>query len=109
MIDNTDPGATMRNALDIALNHGNRAGGPEFDGAAYEPKLDWRRLVEILRVYDCMKDGQWRAFSDIEGATGDPQASISAQLRNLRKPKFGGHQVEKKRIGLKTQGCGCID
>lgn len=29
--------------------------------------------------------------------TGDPEASISAQLRHLRKHRFGGHDVQKRR------------
>jgi hypothetical protein len=28
--------------------------------------------------------------------TGDPEASVSAQLRHLRKPRFGGHTVERR-------------
>jgi hypothetical protein len=36
--------------------------------------------------------------------TGAPPASVSAQLRHLRKPRFGGFTVEKRylRDGLYT-------
>ena len=69
----------------------------KFDGSDYEDKVDRRRLAgQILRVYECMKDGQWRTVNEIHQVTGDPHASISAQLRNLRKPKFGSYNVVKQ-------------
>lgn len=66
---------------------------------------------QILRIYRLMVDGGWRTLSEIERATGDPQASVSAQLRHLRKLRFGGHIVDKRRrtdsqweYQLKTSG-----
>jgi uncharacterized protein YueI len=44
-----------------------------------------------------MQDGEWRTLAEIETITGDPQASISAQLRHLRKKRFGYHTVNKQR------------
>lgn len=70
-----------------------------FDGADYNPNKDEKRLTkqhEIIR--DLMKDGKMRSLSEIEVVTGYPQASISAQLRHLRKPRFGGYFVGKKRV-----------
>lgn len=46
-----------------------------------------------------MKDGYWRTLGWIADSTGDPEASISAQLRHLRKPRFGGHTVEREHLG----------
>lgn len=57
-----------------------------FDGSDYRPALDDARLAgQILRIFELMKDGAWRTLGEIAAATGDPQASISAQLRHLRK------------------------
>ncbi len=79
--------------------------GAEFNGPDYVPALDKARLTgQILRVFDCMKDGGWRTLREIEVRTCDPQASISAQLRHLRKEKFGSHIVEKRRRGNRTAG-----
>lgn len=76
-----------------------------FNGPDYDPKLDQARLTgQILRVHDCMIDGVWRTLWEIESITGDPQASISAQLRHLRKRRFGSFLVEKRRRGVSTQG-----
>jgi hypothetical protein len=76
-----------------------------FDGSDYVPELDDRRLTgQILRIFDLMRDGEWRTLSDIESATGDPQSSISAQLRHLRKERFGGHTVNKRRQGDRSNG-----
>ncbi len=55
-------------------------------------------------MFDTMRDGRWRTLQEIADVTGDPQASISAQLRHLRKPRFGGYTVEKRRRGLPEHG-----
>ena len=71
----------------------------KFDGSDYIPDRDDARLSgQILRVWECMKDAKWRTLREISNITGDPEASISAQLRHLRKPRFGGHNVEKEYI-----------
>lgn len=71
-----------------------------FDGPDYSPVDDNVRLTsQIERVYDLMRDGQWRTLDDIHYFTGDPHASISAQLRHLRKQRWGGHAVEKRNAG----------
>ncbi len=71
-----------------------------FDGSDYRPAVDDARLTtQALRLFNCMQDGQWRTLNEITAATGDPQASISAQLRHLRKKRFGGHTVNKRNLG----------
>jgi hypothetical protein len=71
-----------------------------FNGSDYDPKRDNVRLTgQLQRVFKCMADSKWRSLGDIEEVTGDPQASISAQLRHLRKPRFGSYQVDKKYLG----------
>jgi hypothetical protein len=72
---------------------------PAFNGADCGD-CDKKRLTgQINRVFSCMKDGRWRTLAEIEEITEDPQASISAQLRNLRKPRFGGYTVERANRG----------
>lgn len=79
--------------------------GPEFNGPEYEPGLDKERLTNQLdRIKDLMLDGAWRTLSEIESETGDPAASISAQLRHLRKKRFGSHIVDKRRRGRREDG-----
>ena len=79
--------------------------GPLFDNAAfsgddYDEARDRERLTgQIKRIYDLMRDGKWRTLKQIEDATGDPPASISAQLRNLRKVSFGSHVIEREHLG----------
>ena len=77
------------------------AEGLRFNGPTYDSGLDQARLTgQILRIYDLMRDGCWRSLPEIHEATGDPEASISAQLRHLRKPRFGQHDVQKQRRGV---------
>lgn len=78
---------------------------PRFDGETYDPAFDQARLEkQIGRVWACMRDGAWRTLSEIQRVTGDQQASISAQLRHLRKARFGGYQVEKRVRGDRAHG-----
>jgi len=70
--------------------------GIDHDGRTYSPVRDRVRLnAQTQRVYDVMIDGVWRTLRDIERMTDDPQASISARLRDLRKQKFGGHTINR--------------
>jgi len=70
-----------------------------FNGDDYQPDRDDVRMSgQLERVFNCMKDGQWRTLGKISEVTGDPEASISAQLRHLRKDRFGGHTIEKEYI-----------
>ena len=72
--------------------------GPTFDGETFDPALDHDRLTkQIGRVYDLMIDGKWRTLHQISEATGDPESSVSARLRDLRKDRFGGYQVSRQR------------
>ena len=67
-----------------------------FDGSDYVPGRDDDRLTgQLKRIWACMKGGEPRSLNEIARITGDPEASISAQLRHLRKARFGGHKIEK--------------
>lgn len=71
-----------------------------FNGADYVPERDDERLGKQLeRVFWAMLDEQWHTLGAVARMTGDPEASISAQLRHLRKPRFGGHKVERRYKG----------
>ena len=77
----------------------------QFDGSTYVQESDQHRLTgQLLRIFELMSDGRWRTLAEIEQATADPQASISAQLRNLRKPRFGNYNIDKRRRGESTSG-----
>jgi hypothetical protein len=76
-----------------------------FDGPEYIHKLDSPRLTgQILRIYKLMQDEKWRTLQEIADTTGDPPASVSAQLRHLRKERFGKHTVNKRRRGNRKRG-----
>jgi hypothetical protein len=78
---------------------------PHFNGSDYQPTFDYNRLTGQLKsIWDLMKDGKWRTLGEIEVATGHPSASISAQLRHLRKPRFGSYQVNKRARGDRSKG-----
>jgi hypothetical protein len=77
----------------------------KFHGSDYKPELDEIRLTgQILRIYRVMEDGRWRSLREIAYKTLDGEASISAQLRNLRKPVHGSHTVLRRRRGMADRG-----
>lgn len=69
--------------------------GPVYDRHVDEPRLTNQRQT----IFDLMKDEQWRTLRAIEDITGFPQASISAQLRHLRKWRFGSHTINRRSKG----------
>lgn len=77
----------------------------KFEGSNYNAEFDQKRLSgQIKRVFDLMKDGNYRTLSKIASATGDPESSISAQLRHLRKDRFGSHTLLKRSVGDRERG-----
>ncbi len=60
-----------------------------FDGRTFRYERDSERLTQQhLRVFSLMQDGLWRTLKEISLATKDPEASVSARLRDIRKPRF---------------------
>lgn len=82
---------------------------PKFDGSDIEPENDTKRLTgQLNAIYNLMIDGKWRTLSEIQDLLKYPEASISAQLRNFRKPRFkailGNLIVNKQRRGRREDG-----
>lgn len=72
---------------------------PQRDGITYDHERDGKRLAsQHARVFNCMKDGRWRTLAQISDATGYPEASISARLRDFRKDRFGSHGVDRRHV-----------
>lgn len=70
-----------------------------FDGKTYEPEHDQGRLsTQFDRVKGLMLDGKWRRLGEIRDEIGGSEAGVSARLRDLRKPRFGGFTVERRRL-----------
>lgn len=71
-----------------------------FSGADFQPPRDGGRLaVQYVRIFALMRDGVWRTLDQIAQTTQDPPASVSAQLRNVRKGSFGRHTLNRRYIG----------
>lgn len=76
------------------LDRGTKTFGPCFK----VPEDGVRLGLQHETIRDIMLSAiEWLTLKEIEYQTGYPQASISAQLRHLRKKKFGGWRVEKRR------------
>lgn len=74
-------------------------GRAEPQGETYSRKLDGKRLIgQKKAVYDLMSDGRWRTLARIAEQVTGSEAGVSARLRDLRKPQFGSHNVERRRV-----------
>ncbi len=71
-----------------------------FDGCDIKHERDSPRLTtQLERIKAVMLRGGWWTYKSIADITGDPENSISAQIRNLRKPRMGGWTTERRYIG----------
>jgi len=73
-----------------------------FEGVETRTTEACQRLsTQYLDIFNLMRDGQFRTLKEIETALNGryPQASISAQLRHMRKRRFGSHQIARKSLG----------
>lgn len=60
-----------------------------FGGSTYDEDIDRSRLKgQLADVFKLMEDGAWRSLREISLATGHPEASVSARLRDIRKKEF---------------------
>ena len=67
-------------------------------GQTFVAEFDMDRLNRQARaVFRCMLDGRWRSLRQISEITGEPEASVSARLRDFRKDQFGSHTVDRRR------------
>jgi len=69
---------------------------------SWGPEEKSKAAKQRARVRKVVMDGDWHTLAEISERTGDPEASVSARLRDFRKPKFGAFNVvrEKMRDGL---------
>jgi hypothetical protein len=76
------------------------ANGTPFlaDGVTFDREADSARLGRLMAAVErAMGNRQWWTLAGLSRATGGPEASVSARIRDLRKPRFGGHTVERRR------------
>lgn len=71
-------------------------------GPSYEEAKDGARIlkqIEVIRdvMLSAAECGSWLTLDEIHNLTRFPQASISADLRHLRKKAFGKFTVDKRR------------
>jgi hypothetical protein len=73
-----------------------------FFGNTFDPAQDGKRLTrQVDRVFDLMRDGNWRTLAEIAKHVPGTETALSARLRGFRHPRNGGHTVERKRV----EGC----
>ena len=76
---------------------------PTFDGATYDKRLDQARLTgQLLRVFGAMLGGKCWMLEELRAACGGTTQSLSARVRDLRKPRFGAYTIERRRRTIAT-------
>lgn len=70
-----------------------------FDGGTAVQDRDAERLTaQYVRVMGVMADHGWHTLRGISTQTGDPEASISARLRDARKERNGYRTIERRYV-----------
>ena len=76
---------------------------PDFDGGTYEQEVDKKRMTaQLSLVRELMSDGRWWSIAQLadaiwkSGYMATPQG-ISARIRDLRKARYGGREVDRRR------------
>lgn len=91
--------SVAQKVTDYMVESMDEMAGLHFDGATYDHARDGTRLADQTHaVFNIMKDGQFRTLAQLAQMTGAPEASVSARLRDLRKPRFGGHTVNRQYV-----------
>ena len=82
--------------IDVVVN-------PDFDGDDYVANRDNTRLtnqIDKVRMY--MENAGYLTVKQIAADLKQPEPSVSAQIRNLRKDRFGARTVNREYRG---NGC----
>ena len=70
-----------------------------FDGRSFVQSRDGERLgKQMAAVMREMADGAWYTLHELSLATGAPEASVSARIRDLKKARFGSHKIESQYV-----------
>jgi hypothetical protein len=88
----------MRSAIDSART---------FAGTGYDPQFDRARLALLIeRVRLHMLSVEWITLRELKLALEEkfppaafPESSLTAQLRNLRKPEYSYRLIKRRRAG----------
>ncbi len=73
---------------------------PYFNSPDPLTPADTERLSgQHVAIRDLMLDGKWRTLAAISETLNYPAASVSAQLRHLRKKRFGSFIVDRRHLG----------
>ena len=65
-----------------------------FDGPFLTAEDDPRLKSQLNRVFEYLRDGEPRTLGQIHQAVGGSITGVSARIRDLRKKRFGGYDVE---------------
>lgn len=70
----------------------------KFDGETYVAKNDKDRLkAQLERVRALVLTGRKWTLKQLTSFAGGSEAGVSARLRDLRKPRFGGYRIDRTR------------
>src|ERR1700756_2852035 len=76
----------------------NKEGAMRREKKRRVTRVRLRPQREVLRdvMLSANECGAWLTLAELSAMTRYPAASISAQLRHLKKPRFGNYELEKR-------------
>lgn len=68
-----------------------------FDGRTFNASRDGFRLAAQLdAVFHALSDGTWWTLADLASAAHGSTAAVSARVRDLRKARWGKHEIQRR-------------
>jgi hypothetical protein len=75
-----------------------RESDPSPFSGPHEPEDVPRFGAQLAAVRDFMASGEWVTLTQIAAAAKCTTQSASARVRDMRKPRWGSHVVERRKI-----------
>jgi hypothetical protein len=70
------------------------------DGITFDRDRDGKRLNSAMeRIFNFIQDGEWHTLEELAAVGQCSEACASARLRDCRKERFGGWQINRSHCG----------
>lgn len=91
-------GATVTTLLDFTESAMAAELRTQETGDPGDPSDAVRLSGQLLAVYERMSDGNWHTLEELAAAVNATTQGVSARLRDLRKQRWGSHDVRGEQI-----------
>jgi hypothetical protein len=70
--------------------------GPQEDVSG---RREFRLAGQLADIFAVLRSGEWFTLEELSRKTDAPPASVSAQIRHLRKARWGSFVIDRRHVG----------